>query len=615
MFAQIGQIYGDKLGDHERAMQYYESALDRRSRVLAGQPRAVRALLRARRVAARAADRRHPHAEGHARGRSGRALRVLSQARRRRREDRRPARRGREPGRGARDPAREHRRARAARQPRAGRRPRPTTSSPPSASWRSSTASATPRTSLARVLVAQGSLREREYDIEAAEQIYLEAFELAPDEYDVVEALVSLHEKLRRFDAAAVVLEAFIGAPPFCDVASRRRATGWRRSSATARWIRRARPITLEELIEEDADHRDRALPAGAGALPARPLRRGAPRLRAADPARGGARRTPRRPRSWRATTTISAASPRRRATRPAPGARIAAPSISIRPIRRRRCRWRGARRRRRRSRAGAQHPRRGAARSPRRAGREVELQLRRGMARFFVAIDDRAARRRGLSPGAGARAGEPRRSRGARPSCSPSDDTLNLAREELLLVLGSDLRHAPAYRLLVSVYQRSGDLDRAARVGTMLALLGYAEATDRPPTVPCERQARFALGRAAPHASVAAAGARRLHRGARRGARDARRGLRRADGRTTPCRRRPCTIRGFKVCVVDAQRLFGVSADVYVAQQVPGGVVMFDSPQADGDHRGVVRRASRRRAALPARARVRAACAAATRW
>jgi hypothetical protein len=36
----------------------------------------------------------------------------------------------------------------------------------------------------------------------------------------------------------------------------------------------------------------------------------------------------------------------------------------------------------------------------------------------------------------------------------------------------------------------------------------------------------------------------------------------------------------GFKVCVVDAQRLFGVTADVYVAQQVPGGVVMFDAPK-----------------------------------
>src|SRR5260370_23155077 len=55
---------------------------------------------------------------------------------------------------------------------------------------------------LARVLVAQGSLREREYEIESAEQIYLEALRLSSEDYSVIDALVSLHERLRRFDAA-----------------------------------------------------------------------------------------------------------------------------------------------------------------------------------------------------------------------------------------------------------------------------------------------------------------------------------------------------------------------------------------------------------------------------
>jgi len=110
--------------------------------------------------------------------------------------------------------------------------------------------------SLARVLVAQGSLREREFEIEAAEQIYLDALRLSPDEYTVVEAIVSLHERLRRFDAAAVVLEAFIG------------RTKDQRSKSAARYrlseifgdgaMDPARAaITLEELIEEDGEHRE----------------------------------------------------------------------------------------------------------------------------------------------------------------------------------------------------------------------------------------------------------------------------------------------------------------------------------------------------------------------
>ena len=214
----------------------------RRPRVPAGEPRAVRALLRARRVPARAADRRHPHAEGHARGRSRRALGVLSQARRRRREDRRPA------------------------------------APPPRAWWwRSRSAPRTPRRSscscglcqqapeaydfiatfreleklyrkrdsggsLARVLVAQGSLREREYEIEAAEQIYLEALRLSPDEYTVVDALVSLHERLRRFDAGGGGAR---GVHRACQGRAQQvvgALSAWPRSSATAPWIRRAPP-------------------------------------------------------------------------------------------------------------------------------------------------------------------------------------------------------------------------------------------------------------------------------------------------------------------------------------------------------------------------------------
>jgi tetratricopeptide (TPR) repeat protein len=56
----------------------------------------------------------------------------------------------------------------------------------------------------------------------------------------------------------------------------------------------------------------------------------------------------------------------------------------------------------------------------------------------------------------------------------------LGQAVAELNHVLATDLRHAPTYRLLVSLYERAGERDRVARVLTVLDMLGYAEDTER---------------------------------------------------------------------------------------------------------------------------------------
>ena len=50
----------------------------------------------------------------------------------------------------------------------------------------------------------------------------------------------------------------------------------------------------------------------------------------------------------------------------------------------------------------------------------------------------------------------------------------------ELRKVLDRDIHHAPAYRLLASFYNRTGDTERATRVLTALDLLGFAEDSDR---------------------------------------------------------------------------------------------------------------------------------------
>jgi len=56
----------------------------------------------------------------------------------------------------------------------------------------------------------------------------------------------------------------------------------------------------------------------------------------------------------------------------------------------------------------------------------------------------------------------------------------LGQAIAELFQVLAVDLRHAPTFRTLVSLYDRAGDRDRVARVLTVLDMLGYSEEAER---------------------------------------------------------------------------------------------------------------------------------------
>ncbi len=433
--------------------------------------------------------------------------------------------------------------------------------------------------SLARVLVAQGSLREREYEIESAEQIYLEALRLSADEYTVVDALVSLHERLRRFDAAAAVLEAFIGrAKDLKSKSSARYRLAEIFGDGAMDPARAA--ITLEELVEEDGEHREAhfrlaqelyllgryaeahrtterliqlAATPGATAPPEELARYYdyLGRIAEASGDAAGAGRAYRRAIDLDPSYPPAALSLARRAAA-APGQGDRGQALNILDE---------------------------ALKVAETRGSEVELQLRRGMARFFVAIDDQQraidAYRQVL-----ARAPESHDDRvAAAELLAQGDGTLNLAREELLLVLGSDLRHAPAYRLLVSVYQRSGDLDRAARVGTMLSLLGYAEATDRPPTFRANVK-RGSLSDELRRTRLLPPPVLGAYTEALAAVRET---LDEVYGVPAVHDAMPASAvhdPGFKVCVVDAQRLFGVSADVYVAQQVPGGVIMFDSPK-----------------------------------
>ena len=186
------------------------------------------------------------------------------------------------------------------------------------------------------------------------------------------------------------------------------------------------------------------ALPAGAGAVPARPLRRGAPRLRAADRAGGRAGQRPRRPRSWRATTTTSAASPRRRATRAA-AARAYRRAIDLDPAYRAAGAGAGAPRGGgRRSRQAQAHHRRGAARPPRARGPDGRsCRCSAAWRASTWRIGDRARAPSRPTAGCSARAPDSHDDRVALAELSRRRrSTLSLAREELHA--GARRRSAP---------------------------------------------------------------------------------------------------------------------------------------------------------------------------
>jgi tetratricopeptide (TPR) repeat protein len=428
---------------------------------------------------------------------------------------------------------------------------------------------------LARVLTAQGVLRERAYEIDAAEQIYLEALKLAPDEYQVVDALVSLHERLRRFDAGAVVLEAFV-------TRAKDRAS---KSSARYRLAEiygdgamdpKQAALTLEDLIEEDPEHRDAHFRLAQELYL---LGRYAEAHRSCEKliqlaAQPGKTVPPEElARYYDYLGRIAEAS-----GDAAAAGRAYRRAIDLDPAYAPSC---------------LALARRSAAGGDRKHAQEIidealraadgrpgaELPILRGRARFHVALGETQ------------RAVETYRAVLAKMPDSHDDrvalaellssapQSMGVARDELMLVLNADLRHVPAYRLLGQVYHRAGELERSSRVLTMLNLLGYADSGDRPPsfratvkrgTLPEELRRARLLPPAVLGAFTEALMAVRetldeVYPGPQ------------IDGAQAVATMNDPAL---KVCVVDAQRLFGVTAEVFLAPLVPGGILLFDAPK-----------------------------------
>ena len=218
------------------------------------------------------------------------------------------------------------------------------------------------------------------------------------------------------------------------------------------------------------------------------------------------------------------------------------------------------------------------------RGGEHAAVPMQRGLARILLTVGDRPA---AIEAYRGILAVEP----------DNADDRLALAEiyahedlpravEEVKQVTQLDLRHAPAYRLMASFYARAGETERAVRVLTAMECLGYAEDPDRRAAAKAraeqmllpirhpmsdELRRRFLL---TPHSSsplgeLFEAVVPYLT----------------ALFPEPPVGTNLMPLNAFedpsiKIIVADSVRLFGVEPEVYVGQDVPRAVVALSHPQ-----------------------------------
>lgn len=171
--------------------------------------------------------------------------------------------------------------------------------------------------------------------------------------------------------------------------------------------------------------------------------------------------------------------------------------------------------------------------------------------------------------------------------------DNANAAQKELQRVLGRDLHHAPAYPLLIELYEKLGQPERAERVQALLQLLGYSSpdgaraaqllSLDRGPRPSAYRQAlsaelrqRYLFPKALREVpyfellQLTLDGLGRLF----------------PPPWPLPVETEPASGASdadFKLALADAQRLFGLEVEVLFAAQVPGYVLALEPLSAGG--------------------------------
>ena len=330
---------------------------------------------------------------------------------------------------------------------------------------------------LARVHVGRAAIHERDGDLDAAAQLYRQALELAPGDFTVLSALVTFHAELRHWPEALAAIKQFVagGAASPADRISalmRQAAIHADGELDTPRAI-----AVLREVIETAPAYQDgyyelaqQYYLSGRYAEARTAIDRvielatspGQPLLPAAL-----ARYYYYKGRILDAAGDLRAAAPQyRRAIDYDPGYAPPALVLALRAAD-----------------AGDQRSAETllidtAHAAMAQGGLHAAVPLQRGLARILLASGDRPA---AIEAYRGILNVEPdgASDRVALAEIYAVDDP-HKAIGELRKVLDRDIHHAPAYRLLSSFYSRTGDLERANRVLTALDLLGFAEDADR---------------------------------------------------------------------------------------------------------------------------------------
>ncbi|HEV7557493.1 MAG TPA: tetratricopeptide repeat protein, partial [Kofleriaceae bacterium] len=330
---------------------------------------------------------------------------------------------------------------------------------------------------VARVHVGRASIIERAGDLDQAAELYRAALELAPSDFTILSALVGFHADMRHWGEAVTAIEKFVANPdtsPTDRLAALMRQAGIHADGEmnAMRAIAVLRSVIHSEPTHQDAyyllaqqyflagryvDARtaiDRVIELATA--PGQPLS-----------AEALARYYYYKGRILDAAGDTRSAAPQyRRAIDYDPG--YSPPALVLA----RRAAESGDQRQAESLLLDAAH----AAMAQ--GGPRAAVPLQRGLARILLASGDRPA---AIEAYRGILNVEPdgASDRVALAEIYAVDDPAR-AIGELRKVLDRDIHHAPAYRLLASFYNRTGDTERANRVLTALDLLGFAEEADR---------------------------------------------------------------------------------------------------------------------------------------
>ncbi|MEZ4400601.1 MAG: hypothetical protein R3B06_11315 [Kofleriaceae bacterium] len=436
---------------------------------------------------------------------------------------------------------------------------------------------------LARVRISQAAVLEREGDLDSAQAIYAEALALAPDDFSVLSARVTLDVNMRRWGEATAAITAFVGTTPPPPLAVRIAALMRQAEIHADGEMDATRAIAvLHAVIQLDPSH-EHAYYLQAQEYFA--LGRFADAKAAIDrvielaAAPGSAIAPESLARYYYYRGRIievggdarGATSQYRRACEYDPG--YAPPALALA----RRAADAGDRTAAETLLIDAAHA------AMEKHGPIAAVPLQRGLARILLTAGERTAAieaYRGIlgvddSPA----------DRVALAEIYAIDDPAK-AISELRKVLDRTIHHAPVYRQLASYYLRQAEVARAARALAVMEQLGFAEDSDRAEAARVRGQLPYApvargLDEELRQRLLVTAAAREVFGEILAAASDEIAGL-----YPTPVLGENLVPAmgvddaGLRIAIVDVARLTGVEADVFVGERVPGLIGMVSAPR-----------------------------------